>query len=150
MCSSPARKHPARRPAEAALLIYDAGCPLCLKARDWIERNTLPGTIATLPCQSEELAAAAPGMTFEACMEAMQLVCPGGRIYAGPDAFRQLLPVLKGWRWLRFLLRAPGAKLALHLLYEQIARNRYALSGLLAGRSGHDWRKKDSCKPTHE
>lgn len=123
-----------------AILVYDGECSICVGARDWVARRARAGRILFLPCQSEALSQKVPGLSREACMSAMQLVLPDGTIYAADKAVVALLPMLRGWRWVAPLARVPGAGLVLPYVYEWIARNRYALSGLLAGKTGYDWR----------
>jgi predicted DCC family thiol-disulfide oxidoreductase YuxK len=120
-----------------AILVYDGKCPLCVRARDWIALRTRSDSIRFLPCQAEELPDLVPSMSHEACMTAMQLVFPNGKIYAADKAVVALLPMLRGWRWVAPLARIPGAGLILPHIYAWIARNRYALSGLLAGKTDH-------------
>ena len=123
-----------------AILVYDGECSICVRARDWVERRAVAGRIVFLPCQSEKLSQVVPGLSQQACMSAMQLVLSDGTIYAADKAVVALLPMLRGWRWVAPLARVPGAGCVLPHVYEWIARNRYALSGLLAGRTGYDWR----------
>jgi len=117
----------------AALLIYDANCPMCTRAQAWIARHAQPGALEYLGCQSDERARRVPQMSEEECMEAMQLVLEDGRIFAATAAFERLLPRLRGpWRHLALLFRVPGVRSLAPLAYRVIARNRMTLSGLLA------------------
>ena len=119
-----------------ALLIYDGDCPLCQNARRWVETHAAPGTIETLPCQSEELGARVAGLALEECLEAMRLVTPDGRVYVGAEALEALLPQLRGpWSWLRGLFRVPGMRRLAPLFYAGVARNRHALSAMVVKKS---------------
>ena len=66
-------------------------------------------------------------VSFEACMEAMQLVLPDGTVYVGDRAFPHLLRLTRYGRYFSWLFRLPGT----NLIYRLIARNRLALSGFL-------------------
>ena len=113
-----------------ALLLYDGECPICLRARDWIDRHRMPEKLELMPCQDEARPQRAPQVAYEDCMEAMQLVLADGTVYSGADAFEHLFPLLKRWRWLVFLFKIPGVSLIARPVYRWIARNRLGLSGL--------------------
>jgi len=110
------------------LLLYDGECPLCQRARKWVEGHVPPEAIQTLPCQDERRAALAPMISLDTCMAAMQLILPGGRVYAGEKAFPHILRHTRYGRYFRWIFCLPGAGIA----YRLIARNRLALSGLVA------------------
>src|SRR5690554_4623082 len=127
------KHHPsdALRACDSALLIYDGDCPVCCAARDWVLRHSRSGVIKPVRCQSAERAVLAPHIDEAVCMEAMHLVLPDGRSYAGDTAVRQLLPLLKpGWSWLRFGFYLPGSGLVTPHIYRYIARHRYNLAAL--------------------
>ena len=117
-----------------AVLIYDGACPICQRAMRWIERRALPDRFEFLPCQSQERRARFPWMSDQACLEALQLVLPDGRVLAGDAAIPEILRRLRGWRWLTRLFRLPGAGVFAPRLYAWVARNRYAISCALARR----------------
>ena len=111
------------------LLIYDGECPMCLRARDWIQARAEPGSIELMPCQSESRPKRAPQVDHEQCMRAMQLVEPDGRVHSGAYALPGVLRELPGYRWLGALLSIPGVVPMLSPIYALVARNRLALSG---------------------
>lgn len=117
-----------------AVLIYDGACPFCQGAMTWIQRRARPGQFEFLPCQSQERRARFPRMSDQACLEALQLVLPDGRVLAGDAAIPEILQRLRGWRWLTRLFRLPGAAVFAPRLYRWVARNRYAISCALARR----------------
>jgi len=125
-------------PMARAMLIYDGECPMCLRARDWVAAHAEPGAIDLVPCQSEERETRAPQVSYEACMEAMQLVTEGGDVYSGPDAFPPLLARTRNRKWLAWAFNVPGMGLLWPPLYRWIARHRLQLSGLFASKEAHE------------
>ncbi len=114
-----------------AVLIYDGSCRICAGARAWIERRAIPGAFEFLACQSPERPRRYPALSEAACLEAMQLVLPDGRILAGDRAMPEILARLCGWRWLAAAFRLPGVGRLAPRAYSWIARNRYELSRFL-------------------
>jgi predicted DCC family thiol-disulfide oxidoreductase YuxK len=115
-----------------ATLIYDASCPLCNAAREWVAQNAIPGEFDFVPCQSEERARRFPRISEKQCMEAMQLVYPDGRSFSGDRALPEILLGIRRWRSLARVLRVPPVSLISPLVYRAIARNRMAISALIA------------------
>lgn len=113
---------------EPAVLIYDGACPICQSAVRWVQRRALPGRFEFLPCQSPERQARFPQISEQACLEALQLVLPDGRVLAGDAAIPEILRRAKGWRWLAHLFRLPGVGAVAPRVYAWVARNRYTLS----------------------
>lgn len=126
----------ARHSADKAVLIFDGECPLCSGAAAWVMRGARPGRIETLPCQSEERARRFPEVSESACLEAIQLVWTDGALHSGADALPRILSLMRGWRWLAWLLALPGLSLVARPAYRWIARNRHALSTILGGKHG--------------
>jgi predicted DCC family thiol-disulfide oxidoreductase YuxK len=117
-----------------AVLIYDGGCPLCQEAVGWLSRRGIRGQFEFLPCQSVERRARFPRIEERACMAAMHLVLPDGRVLAGAAAAPEILQRLRGWRWLAAAFRLPGAGLLGPVVYGWIARHRYRMSALVSRR----------------
>ena len=116
-----------------ATLIYDNECPLCTRAAGWVAAHGTRDALDTLPCKSPARAERFPNISEQACMEAMQLVLPDGRVYSGDQALPLLLNLIRGWRWLAALFRIPGVSLLSPVVYRWIARHRQALS-VIVGR----------------
>lgn len=121
------------------ILIYDGACPLCLRAKAWIEARTHGDAIRFVPCQDPARKELAPTIEKAACMEAMHFVDDSGRVYVGDKAFPPLLRAMGHYRWLVALLEMPGLRQAAPLVYGLVARNRHALSGLfrIKGKGDH-------------
>lgn len=114
-----------------AVLIYDGSCRVCGGAKAWIERMAVPGAFEFLACQSPERARRFPALSEAACLEAMQLVLPDGRMLAGDRAMPEILARLRRWRWLAAAFRLPGTARLAPRAYAWITRHRYAISRAL-------------------
>lgn len=112
-----------------AILIYDADCAMCRASALWIMRLALSaGALEILPCRSGARRARFPAIADEACLSAMQLVLPDGRVLAGADAVPELLRRIRGLGWLATLFALPGVRPVARRAYGWIARNRMRLS----------------------
>jgi predicted DCC family thiol-disulfide oxidoreductase YuxK len=70
-------------------------------------------------------------MDERACLEAMQLILPDGRLLAGDAAIPEILRRMRGWRWLASAFRLPGVEMLGPVLYRWVARHRYQISCML-------------------
>lgn len=119
-----------------AVLIYDGTCGLCQEGVAWLSRRARRGEFEFLPCQAAERRARYPWMDERACLEAMQLILPDGRVLAGAAAAPEIFKRLRGWRWLALAFRIPGAGWLAPRGYAWIARRRHRLAGLLGKSHG--------------
>jgi len=116
-------------PAARAVLIYDADCPMCRASALWLMRLALSrGRLEILPCRSGVRAARFPQVSEPACLTAMQLVLPDGRVLAGADAVPELLRRIRGLGWLAAVFALPGMRPLARRVYGWIARNRLRIS----------------------
>lgn len=112
-----------------AVLIYDAECPVCRAAADWVRRNAaVPGAFEYLPCRSAETRSRFPAITEAACLQAMHLVLPDGTILAGERALPGILHRTRRYRWAAGLFRLPGAGIVSRLLYRAFAARRHRIA----------------------
>lgn len=112
-----------------AVLVYDADCAMCRASALWIMRLALSaGALEVLPCRSSVRRARFPAITDAACLAAMQLVLPDGRVLAGADAVPELLRRIRGLGWLATVFALPGVRPLARRVYGWIARNRMRLS----------------------
>ena len=81
-----------------ATLVYDGECAICRGAADWVRRNAMPDAFEYLSCHSEELTRRFPAVAREACLQAMHLVLPDGRVLVGEKAAPEILSRLKARR----------------------------------------------------
>jgi len=115
----------------AAVLVYDADCPVCRAAADWVRRNALvPDTFEYLPCRSAETRSRFPAIAEAACLQAMHLVLQDGTILVGEQALPELLRRTRRYRWAVVLFRLPGVGPLSRLLYGAFARRRHRISRL--------------------
>ncbi|HQT96608.1 MAG: thiol-disulfide oxidoreductase DCC family protein [Desulfobacteria bacterium] len=113
------------------VLIFDADCPVCRAAADWVRRNALvPDIFEYLPCRSAETRSRFPAIAEAACLQAMHLVLPGGTILAGGQALPEILRRTRRYGWAAILFRFPGAGILSRLLYGAFARRRHRISRL--------------------
>lgn len=119
------------RHIQPAVLIYDGECAMCRASALWLLRRAHLGgatTLEILPCGSPERARRFPQISVDACLAAMQLVLPDGRVLAGADAAPEILRRVPRWRWLAGLFAAPGVRPVARRVYAWIARNRMRIS----------------------
>jgi len=119
---------------QKAVLIYDAACPLCSAAAEWVERRAAPDAIELLPCASIDRAARYPDIAEAACMQAVHVALADGSVHAGEAALPHVLRVMPRWRWLAWVFALPGMSVATPFAYRWVARHRYALAAFVRGR----------------
>ncbi|GMV97699.1 MAG: DUF393 domain-containing protein [Phycisphaerae bacterium] len=109
-------------------LIYDGQCPLCRRSVRLIKRLDWRGRIRPLDLhtQGEEIDRRAGGLSHEVLMEAMHLVTPAGRVFAGFLALRRAAWVLPPTWLILPILYLPGVSRLGTAVYGRIARGRYA------------------------
>lgn len=113
----------------AVVLVYDADCPVCRAAADWVRRNeVVPGTFESLPCRSAETRSRFPTIAEAACLQAMHLVLPDGTILPGENALPEILRRTRRYRWAAVLFRLPGAGILARFLYRAFARRRHRIA----------------------
>jgi predicted DCC family thiol-disulfide oxidoreductase YuxK len=102
---------------------------MCRASALWIMRRALSsGTLEILPCRSGVRRQRFPQVAEDACMTAMQLVLPDGRVLSGADAVPQLLRRIRGWGWVAGVFALPGIRPIARRLYAWVASNRMRIS----------------------
>lgn len=117
---------------ERAVIVYDGACPLCSAAISWVRQNDSNEAFEMVPCQSDDRAGRFPTIGREVCMQAMQLVLPGGEVLAAEKALPEVLSRLRRYRGLRVLFRLPGFGAASRAMYRWFADHRYGIAHLWA------------------
>ena len=126
-----------------ALLIYDGECPMCQRARTWVEAHVATERLETMACQDEARPRRAPMVSETECLEAMQLILPDGRHFSGEKAFPPLLRMTRWGKYTAWIFALPGTAWA----YRRIAKNRLAISALLFRKvPGENCSIKDGCE----
>ncbi len=111
------------------VLIYDAKCSLCCGCMNWIKSHAIRKNIFEFTtCQSEERKSRFPDIREEACLEALHLVTPDGKILAGDKSLPEILSNLRYFRCLAIFFKMPVINLLFYFVYRRIANNRYIIS----------------------
>jgi predicted DCC family thiol-disulfide oxidoreductase YuxK len=117
----------------AVVLIYDAECPVCRAAADWVRRNAVaPDAFEFLPCRSAETRSRFPAIAEAACLQAMHLVLPGGTILAGERALPEILRRTRRYSRAAILFRLPGSAIVSRFLYRAFADRRHRIAKRLS------------------
>ena len=110
---------------------------MCRASALWIMRRALSrGELEILPCRSTVRAERFPQVAEAACLTAMQLVLPDGRVLSGADAVPELLRRIRGWGWAAGVFALPGVRPLSRRAYGWIARNRMKISCVVGGGNG--------------
>ncbi|MBZ0110708.1 MAG: DUF393 domain-containing protein [Candidatus Scalindua rubra] len=113
----------------STVLIYDAKCSLCCGCMNWIKSHSMDtDTFEFIACQSDECKSRFPDIREEACLEALHLVTPDGRILAGDKSLPEILCNLRYFRRLAIFFKMPIINLLSYFVYRWIANNRYIIS----------------------
>jgi predicted DCC family thiol-disulfide oxidoreductase YuxK len=108
---------------------------MCRASALWIMRRALSGgALEILPCRAGERRTRFPQVTEEACLSAMQLVLPDGRVLSGADAVPELLRRIRGWGWVAGAFALPGVRPLGRRVYAWVAANRMRISCALGRR----------------
>ena len=116
---------------QKAVLIYDGQCPVCQKTIAWIRENMRKDAFEMLPCQTEVARQRFPSVEQAACMQAMQLILPDGRVFSGEKAFPEILKRLKRFSPAAALFTLPGSEVISRSFYRWFADNRYHIAEIL-------------------
>jgi predicted DCC family thiol-disulfide oxidoreductase YuxK len=109
-----------------AVLIYDAECAVCRGAIEWVRRNApSPGAFEFLPCRSENTRQRFPDIGEAACLRAVHLVLPDGKVLIGERALPEIVRRLPRWRRAAGLFAIPGAGPLSRILYRWVAARRH-------------------------
>ena len=114
-------------PPAKPVVIYDGACGICAGNLKWLYRLDTLKKFDAMPYQAQDLAQLFPHLNIEDCHNAMHLVFPDGRIYAGTDAFRQIFLRMPLMFLVGLLMSMPPLPWILRRLYPILARNRYRL-----------------------
>lgn len=115
---------------DKAVLVYDGECTVCRTAVEWIRSRTAPETFEYVSCHAEDLPRRFPHIEKSACLEAMHLILPDGRVLAGEQAAPDILLRLRRWEWAAAFFRLPGTGFLSRAFYRWFARRRHAIAYL--------------------
>ncbi len=111
------------------VLVYDGLCKFCTAGSRRFARWM--GHIETelLDFQRPGALDRFPGLTHGACMRAMQLVTPEGRVYQGAEAAARAIATRRVVGRLAYLYYVPGLRQLVDWVYGRVAANRYRIMG---------------------
>ncbi len=110
------------------VILFDGHCRLCSAAARKLDR--LLGSQGTELRSFREEAGLAPfpGVAYERCEKAMQLVQADGRVVEGAEAIVRALG-RRVWGKLLYVYYVPGLRQLVDALYTVVARNRFRIAG---------------------
>lgn len=114
-------------PAQQHTVLFDGNCPICLGAVERLRAWDRDGALAFLPGGSPEARVRFPEIPPDALADALHMVAPDGRVWAGAEAVEELVGLLPGWRRLRWVFRIPLARPLAGWVYRRVAAARYRM-----------------------
>ena len=106
-------------------LIYDGECVFCQRQVELIRRWDTHGLIEFVSLYDARLDRL--GISRTAAEEAMHFVAPDGTVWAGAEAARQILYVVRRWRPIALIMGTPGVTAVSEAAYRWVARRRHRL-----------------------
>jgi predicted DCC family thiol-disulfide oxidoreductase YuxK len=111
------------------VLIYDGLCKFCTAGAHRLVRWMGGVDVELLDFQRPGALDRFPGLTYEDCMRAMQLVTPAGRVFHGFEAAARAFATRRFLGAVAYLYYVPGLRQLLDWLYARVAANRYRIMG---------------------
>lgn len=105
------------------MLIYDGHCPFCTREAQRLVQFS-HGRLGAQSCHEPGVVAAVPGLRWEDCMVALQLVSPSGRRVSGAAAVAGALWARGGVGRLAAVYELPGLRQLLNAAYRLVATHR--------------------------
>lgn len=106
-------------------VLYDGSCNLCRGSAARVRRFDTRHRIELLDLHDPSATDRFPQINRDQAMKWMQAVDANGRVYSGADAWARIGLLLPGWKFLAWILLAPGVRWLVAKIYAWIARNRY-------------------------
>jgi predicted DCC family thiol-disulfide oxidoreductase YuxK len=111
------------------VLLYDGSCRFCTAQSQNLIALARRGVVEAVDFQQPGVLARFPGISHEACMQAMHLVSPDGRIYKGFEAAVRAVATRPVLGTIAYLYYLPGLRHVIDWLYAFVAGRRYRLFG---------------------
>jgi predicted DCC family thiol-disulfide oxidoreductase YuxK len=111
------------------VVLYDGHCKLCTRGACRLTALARAGAVETVDFQEPGALARFPGLTHDACMQAMYLVAPDGRLFRGCEAAVRAVATRPLLAIFAFAYYLPGIRQLCDRLYAWLAANRYRLFG---------------------
>jgi predicted DCC family thiol-disulfide oxidoreductase YuxK len=109
------------------IILYDGSCRFCTAQSRNLAALARRGAVEAVNFQAAGLLERFPGISHEACMQAMHLVTPDGRIYKGFEAAVRAVATRPVLGWIAYAYYLPGLRQMIDWLYAFIAARRYRL-----------------------
>jgi predicted DCC family thiol-disulfide oxidoreductase YuxK len=117
------------KPPPALVVLYDGHCQFCTAQVKNLIALARWGAVEAVDFQEPGVLERFPGLTHEACMQAMHLVTPDGRVYRGFEAAVRAVATRPLIGRLALIYYLPGIRQLCDWLYARIAASRYRLMG---------------------
>jgi predicted DCC family thiol-disulfide oxidoreductase YuxK len=113
--------------SKKTIVLYDGHCRFCTVNVGKLLALARRGAIEALSFQEPGVLDRFPGLSYDECMRAMQLITPEGRVFSGFEAAVRAVATRPLLGWFAYLYYLPGLRQLCDLAYSWIARNRYRL-----------------------
>lgn len=120
---------PRQTPPVRFVVLYDGHCKLCTRGARKLVALARPGAVEAVSFQEPGVLDRYPGLTHDACMQAMYLAAPDGRLYRGFEAAVRAVATRPLLRVVASAYYLPGIRHVCDWLYAWVAANRYRLLG---------------------
>jgi predicted DCC family thiol-disulfide oxidoreductase YuxK len=111
------------------IVLYDGHCRFCEAGSKRLITLARPGAVEAIDFQLPGALDRFPGITHEACMQAMHLIAPDGRVYRGVEAAVRAVATRPLLGLLARVYYLPGIRQLCDWLYAHIAARRYRILG---------------------
>jgi predicted DCC family thiol-disulfide oxidoreductase YuxK len=116
-------------PPGERIVLYDGNCVFCRGQLKNLVRLARPGAIEPTDFQQPGALDRFPGVTHAACMQAMQLVTPDGRVYSAFEAAVRAVATRRPIGLIAYFYYVPGLRILFDAAYAIIAAQRYRIAG---------------------
>ena len=120
---------PHTTPPGKHVVLYDGHCKFCTAQSRRLLRWARSDALELADFQDPRVLTRFPGISHEACMNAMHLVTPDGRVFRGAEAIVQALATRRLFAWIAPVYYLPGLRQLFNTLYAFLAANRYRFWG---------------------
>lgn len=122
---------PITTPPGGYVILYDGLCRFCTRQSRRLLSLARPGMVEVVNFQETSVLNRFPGISHDACMKAMHLVEPNGRVSKGPEAIVRVIATRPIFRWIPVIYYLPGLRQLWNWLYAFVAAHRYQFWGKL-------------------
>jgi predicted DCC family thiol-disulfide oxidoreductase YuxK len=110
------------------VILFDGHCRLCSAAARKLERLLGSQGTELRSFRDDGVLSTFPGVAYERCEKAMQLVQADGRVVEGAEAIVRALG-RRVWGRLLYVYYVPGLRQLVDALYRVVARYRFRIAG---------------------